>query len=411
MKLKLLAISAAVLYSNFTFAGAIDRSGQSIGAFLESGNYTEASISGLVPKVSGKVTSQFGTNQTSESTGEVTESFQFYNFALKAQVTDHISMGLIYDEPFGADSEYPLGQTAAFSDTDITTGAEVTSRNLSFLVGYQPNINWNFYTGPVYQTNEISTTLGGTSVSPNNGYILKFEEDSAIGWLAGVSYQIPEIALKTSLTYRSEIDHESYAKEIIAPALQPLAGAMGLSNDGITKVTTPQSINLDLQSGIAPNTLAFLNVRWVNWADITMRPYQFGKVSEAVTAMMLGNNGGYNLVEYYEDQYSINTGLARKFTDKWTGMLLAGWDSGVGSPIPSMGPVNGYWSAGLGFQYAPQSNYFIMGAVNYFGLDDVDIVTGNYVVPGIEQVQPVEKVADFNSNYAVGYMLKIGYRF
>ncbi len=29
-----------------------------------------------------------------------------------------------------------------------------------------------------------------------------------MGWLAGVAYQIPEIALKASVTYRSEIKHE-----------------------------------------------------------------------------------------------------------------------------------------------------------------------------------------------------------
>ncbi len=407
MKIKLLAVAIVMGYSGMSYAGAIDRSGQSIAAFLEPGNYVEASISGLVPKVNGTVTPQFGANQQTENTGEVGESFQFYNFAFKAQVTDHISMGLLYDEPFGADSEYELGKTVAFSDADITTGAEVKSHNLSFLVGYQPTVNWNIYAGPVYQTNEVYTSLGGTSVAPNNGYILDFEEDSAIGWLAGLSYQIPEIALRASLTYRSEIDHETTAKEIL-PLANPASPFVDPTS-GITKITTPQSVNLDLQSGIAPNTLAFLNLRWVNWSDITVRPDQFGKLSHLVTGSW-GDPRGYNMIEYYEDQYSLNAGIAHKFTEKWTGMLLAGWDSGVGSPIPSMGPVNGFWSTGLGFQYSPQSNYFIMGAVNYFNLDDVDIVTANYVVPD-HKAGPVLKVADFDDNYAIGYMMKIGYRF
>lgn len=407
MRIKLLAIAIAMGYSGMSYAGAIDRSGQSIAAFLEPGNYVEASISGLVPKVNGTVTPQFGANQQTESTGEVGKSFQFYNFAFKAQVTDHISMGILYDEPFGADSEYELGKTVAFSDADITTAAEVKSRNLSFLMGYQPTINWNLYGGPVYQTNEVYTSLGGTSVAPNNGYILDFKEDSAIGWLAGLSYQIPEIALRASLTYRSEIEHEKTAAEVL-PAANP-ASAFVDPTAGITKITTPQSINLDLQSGIAPNTLAFLNLRWVNWSDITVRPDQFGQLSQLVSSSW-GDSRGYNMIEYYEDQYSLNAGLAHKFTEKWTGMFLAGWDSGVGSPIPSMGPVNGYWSTGLGFQYSPQSNYFIMGAVNYFDLDDVEIFTGNYVVPD-HKAGPVQKVADFDDNYAIGYMMKIGYKF
>ncbi len=45
-------------------------------------------------------------------------------------------------------------------------------------------------------------------------YIMLIEdEDGAVGWLAGFAYQIPEIALKTSITYRSEIDHKASARE------------------------------------------------------------------------------------------------------------------------------------------------------------------------------------------------------
>lgn len=33
-------------------------------------------------------------------------------------------------------------------------------------------------------------------------------ETTGAGWLAGAAYQIPEIALRASVTYRSEIDHK-----------------------------------------------------------------------------------------------------------------------------------------------------------------------------------------------------------
>lgn len=36
--------------------------------------------------------------------------------------------------------------------------------------------------------------------------------------------------------------------------------------------------------------------------------------------------------------------------------------------------------------------------------------TGNYVVPD-QKAGPVQKVADFDDNYAIGYMMKIGYKF
>lgn len=34
------------------------------------------------------------------------------------------------------------------------------------------------------------------------------------------------------------------------------------------------------------DTVAFANVRWVNWKDFSIQPYKFGKVSEAVGGLV-----------------------------------------------------------------------------------------------------------------------------
>ena len=64
MKLKALttAIILAALPTAGTFAAALDRSGQSIAAFLQPGNYFEAGISVLDPSVAGK---ESGSSSTS----------------------------------------------------------------------------------------------------------------------------------------------------------------------------------------------------------------------------------------------------------------------------------------------------------------------------------------------------------
>ena len=56
MKLKTLttAIILATVPMTGAFAAALDRSGQSIAAFLQPGNYFEAGLSVLDPNVSGK---------------------------------------------------------------------------------------------------------------------------------------------------------------------------------------------------------------------------------------------------------------------------------------------------------------------------------------------------------------------
>ena len=101
MKLKLLttAMVLAALPTAGAFAAALDRSGQSIAPFLQSGNYFEAGLSVLDPTVSGVDTS-------GNATGDMAGDYYFPSAALKLQIHDKISFGLIYDQPFGADATY-----------------------------------------------------------------------------------------------------------------------------------------------------------------------------------------------------------------------------------------------------------------------------------------------------------------
>src|SRR5690606_7855944 len=106
------------------------------------------------------------------------------------------------------------------------TKVDVSTQNLTFLFGYQPTENWNIYAGPVYQTVKGNLSLRGQAYSIFNGYDATMKETGDLGWLAGLAYQIPEIALKASLTYRSEIDHE-------ADTTERLSAAAGLALIGV----------------------------------------------------------------------------------------------------------------------------------------------------------------------------------
>ena len=386
-------------------AAALDRSGQPINAFLQDGNYAEASISVLDADVSGSARSTYIVPNTDPATGNMANNYQFYNAALKLQLTPQLSFGLIYDQPFGADVTYDVLPNSTYSSATGKTSTDVSTQNLSFLFGYQPTSNWNFYAAPVYQTIKGNLDINGLGFGEANGYSYNVKQDSAVGWLAGAAYQIPEIALKAALTYRSEIKHEFSAVESFD---QPLINLVPLAGTGQTELTTPQSVNFDFQTGLNPSTLAFLNARWVNWKDFYIRPYQFGKVTELLTGMMLNNPIALNLVDYDKDQISVNGGLAKKLTTQWSVMALAGWDSGTGNPTSTLGPIDGYWTAGLGAQFNPAPHYFIQGAFKYFWFGDATGHAATYAIPGNEEAA---KVADYSDNSAWGYMLKMGYTF
>ena len=505
MKLKYLstAMVLATLPATGAFAAALDRSGQSMSAFLQPGNYFEAGLSVLDPTVEGK---EAGGTPTQRKIGDMGNDYMFPSAALKLQLTDKISFGLLYDQPFGADAKYTgenvfvsspndgvlsqkslsdlstksitqLVQAAgpAFAPTlqavtaaapagtpqnllvlgalqqvaqtnpvvagglqklqqtnkaltdakaylgsstgSNSTQVEVDAQNISMVFGFQPNKNLNFYAGPVIQTIKGNVSLRGQAWSVYNGYDAKIKETTGLGWLAGAAYQIPEIALKASLTYRSEIDHDATTTETLSlldfPALQSVLAGLGvtaaLPTNGAkteTKITTPQSVNLDFQTGIMANTVAFANVRWVNWKDFSIQPYTFGQLSKALGApgLVAGKPNGFNLVEYSDDQWSVNTGIGRKLNEQWAGNVSVGWDSGAGNPVTTLGPTEGYWNVGFGVQYSPTPATFISGGVKYFWLGDAKAQTG-------AQSGTNEYVATFEDNNAIAYGLKMGYRF
>ena len=431
MKLKTLttAMILATVPLTGAFAAALDRSGQSISAFLQPGNYFEAGISVLDPNVSGKVrngytphaalpASSAGLQNT--SVGEMAGDYYFPSAALKLQVTDNFSFGLIYDQPFGAEAEYstgtqkttalpgplaPLGNQGLFHNGTEGTSVEVKSQSISMLFGYQPTENFNFYAGPVYQTIKGDVQLRGLAYGGNatfGGYNTSIKETGDIGWLAGAAFQIPDIALKASVTYRSEIEHSVNVKESFNSAglLAGLNAAPSLNTD----ITTPQSVNLDFQTGIMANTVAFANVRWVDWSSFSIQPYKFGLASKSAAIQAQTGKSEFDLVAYTDDQISATVGVGRKLNDQWAGNVSVGWDSGAGNPVTTLGPTEGYWNVGLGAQFSPTPQTFIAGGVKYFWLGDAKAQSG-------DQFDTANYVADFESNYAIAYGLKMGYKF
>ncbi|RZG77227.1 outer membrane protein transport protein [Acinetobacter sp. WCHAc060025] len=498
MKLKSLSIAiiVATLPTTGVFAAALDRSGQSISAFLQPGNYFEAGISVLDPTVEGKEAGE--SPKPHRNIGDMGDDYYFPSAAIKLQPTDKFSFGLIYDQPFGADAAYSGQNAFVSSPTDTvlpkekldalaaagkakveaymkspeaataigalmgkgmtqaaatqavlteaskplvalaaglketndslgqgSTKVEVDTQNLSMIFGFQPIPNLNLFAGGVYQTIKGNVSLRGSAYSIYNGYDAKIKETGDVGWLAGVAYQIPEIALKASVTYRSEIDHKVDATETLTvenalannPAVLLGLGVTpdqikAMNTPGTTEITTPQSVNLDFQTGIMANTVAFANLRWVNWKNFSIRPYKFGKYSEALGPLLgtpenpsNARPKGFNLVEYSEDQISATVGVGRKLNDQWAGNVSVGWDSGAGNPVSTLGPTEGYWNLGLGVQYSPTPQTFIAGGVKYFWLGDAKAQTG------AQAGQDSRYVAEFTDNNAIAYGLKIGYKF
>ena len=449
--LKTLTLAVATLsIASLSQAAGLDRSGQDVTAFLQDGTYAEAVYTYIDADVTGKDSANgLPTNNTyveGNDTGDIAESYDFFRYGVKTDINDTFSIGILYDEPFGAAAEYTgdsnfvsqgdpntsiqkltngayngltLGneinrQKAIAQDATATaaereaaqatatslstigaiaqaealnagenTNVEVRSESVTGLLGmkFGQNKNFQIYGGPVAQRIQADVKLRGLAYGPATGYTSTSNPDMDYGYIAGISYSKPEIALKAALTYRSEIDHdldiaETYpvygisvaagAQQQGVPADQAAAlGAAAANRSSQYEVTTPKSVNLDFQTGVNPTTLATARVRWVPWSDFAITPPLYNDVSKNRFPP-----NGLNLVDYDDDQWLVELGLAKRVTPALAVSGTIGWDSGAGDPTTSLGPIEGYYSAGLGAKYNVTENWAVSAGGKYLWFGD-----------------------------------------
>lgn len=343
------AIAALLASTAMASAGGIERTSQSVDIIFEEGSYVELSYGYVVPTVSGITPNLTGVGLADSR--DMAPSYSLTSGAYKADLTDNISMALIWDQPFGSNADYPA-PIAAPSDTSLftTTTADLTSSAVSLIASYDLGENVVVYAGGSYQTMAAVASLpfvGG-------GYTVEAEPASGFGYILGAAYQIPEIALRVALTYRSEITTDHATTET---GLTP-------TGDLVTTVTTPQSLNLDFQTGINAKTLVFGSIRWVEWSKFDLSPPDYA------------NNFG-SLVSYENDVVTYSLGVGRKLTDNLSGALTVGYEKTFGTDPTPLAPTDGYTSVGAGLTYTI-NNVEITGGVKYLWLGDASGAAGTF---------------------------------
>lgn len=506
------ALSLAViagLASTTAQAAGLDRSGQDVTAFLQDGTYAEAVYTYIDTDISGHDNAATGGASTADqyikgnATGNISETYDFFRYGVKADINDRFSVGVLYDEPFGAAVQHTDGGTSNFISqggdaavasltgrvptlaiakqslaqlqagftglqqiqagltqiqagiaaataanntaqltalqaqaaalqaqaTAITqqittatnttnlqqaqavatslggaanaaataeaqkgqgTNVEIRTHNATLLLGAKFGANRNFqvYGGPAAQRLTGEVHLRGTAYQAATGYDARISPDTKTGWVAGVAYSKPEIALKAALTYRSAIEHSSEISEVF-----PALGAAGVTTRDFS-VTLPESYNFDFQTGVNPTTLLTAKVRYVPWSQFSIDPPTYGD------ATALRNNGvPLSIVSYDKDQWSGEIGLGKKINDKLSLAGNVGYDSGAGNPVSSLGPVKGYYSVGLGAKYNVTPEWSVSLGGKYLKFGDAEAVLPNGA-----------KVAEFEKNDGYIAGLKLAYQ-
>lgn len=180
------------------------------------------------------------------------------------------------------------------------------------------------------------------------------EDGYSTGFRVGGAFEMPEIALRAQILYRSEVNHDDIVgtgnltaggdafvrladgRQVSVPTAAGLLAGRGItvpaallatlprSGDVLAanlaasqnNATSPQSIYVNAQTGIAPGTLLLGTFRWTDWSSNN--------------AVITTAAGASSISPYYwKDGYTASIGLGRAFNEYLSGSVSVGFDSGV----------------------------------------------------------------------------------
>lgn len=373
-------IGALLLSAAPVLAGGIERAPQSLAPLFENGNYFELSFGGVTPDVSGRDLAAFGGRET----GDVAEGYGFFGLSYKHQFNDNLSGAFIVEQPFGADIRYAADKSVAFGGTMVT----VNSTTYTALLRYKFENNVSVHGGIRGSYADGNVTLQGAAYSTLSGYNADLDGAWGVGWVAGVAYEIPDIAARISLTYNSPIDHDFDTTESHA-----LLGSV----NSTTTVRTPRSWVLEGQTGIAEDTLLFGSVRWVKWSELRVEPYVLTRTPTAADPRGFGVSDGLVTLD---DTTTYTIGVGRKFTENWSGSMSFMYEPEKSDLVSPLAPVNGRKGVTVAAIYT-KDKIKVSTGISYIKLGQAYAETGT---PDVAR-------ANMSDNHAWAAGMRIGYSF
>jgi len=355
--LRLKALLAAGCFSlgliGSAHAGGLERGGYDIDLLFDPAPFaTDLSATYVMPQRDLKnAVDTTGGGLTGKSSARNTEGYWVPYVGFKASLGYGADCLVDYSQPWGASSN-PGIWNGSYSNTNT----QIKSNNYGATCSYKFDAGkgqLRFVGGVFYQEvygfkesyiDPLFGTAGGRVDLNGNGW----------GWRAGLAYEIPEIALRASLVYNSQVK------------LDNISGSLDLTSIGFGSIpvygeaSMPDSVEFKLQSGIAPDWLAFGSIKWVNWSVLQSIPIctQASKGLAACTTVSPGLFSptpirATSLDLMYRDGWTVTTGIGHKFNDQWSGAAQISWDRGTSH---GYGDQTDTWTLGGGVAYTPSKN-------------------------------------------------------
>lgn len=340
---------AGAAFATSASAGGYGRGSANLDPLFDEG--TSATTSFSVTNPSRGVDTRNGAAVSAAQGADYAETYMTFGATAATNIYGGVRCAGSYAQPYGANANY--GFTKILLGSGTTTSTELNSSELGLTCAYGTEAGpgkVHFIGGLFYQSLDYTEVrgFGAASINMDNG---------GVGYRLGVGYTIPEFAIKASLIYRSEVDHRMEGVQMIG------AAPFNIYADA----TTPQSLKLNLQSGIAPGWLAFGSVEWTGWSSIQSINVKCAQ-SYGPFCSAGGNSPGAPSVDaYFGDGWTVSAGIGHKFSDLFSGSFSVTWDQGVSRNYlgAKRSSYTDTWTLALGAAFTPNETSSFRAGLAY----------------------------------------------
>ncbi|QLF71396.1 transporter [Peteryoungia desertarenae] len=349
-----LALLAATAAAGIAHAGGLERGGYNIDLLFDPGQYVaESGVTYVAPDRTLKnvrdTNNGNGNLNTRATTASETESYFVPRIGFKASLTDSVDCMADYSQPWGAHTK-PGFNWAGANDNAET---KISSNNYALTCSYRFDVGpgqFRVIAGGFHQ--EVygfkERLVAQIPAAFGTGIGRLDLEGDGYGWRIGAAYEITEYALRASLVYNSEVELDDITGTLDLRGISALVpgggGLFGRSSPVYGSTAMPESVELKVQSGIAPGWLAFGSVKWVDWSQLQRIPFFVaGTTSPEATALSLA----------YRDGWTVSGGIGHKLNDQWSIAGSVTWDRGTSQGFGSQSDT---WTFGTGVSYTPSEN-------------------------------------------------------
>lgn len=302
------------------YAGGFDNSGRPFDIIFGDDNELLFNFKYVQPLIDLSVRRELGQGRAMPrvSVDEIVADYEDVLVGVRWHMSDDVDCAIQWEQPFRFQTAYPddsLSYQEDAGDASSQVPAPIDSEysSQSFTMACRIGIKFtheadsfsssrlSFIVGPKYQfiDGRFSSDLTDYDLGDQDNYSAQLNGSKEWAYLLGLAYEIPELAFRLSIFFHNQVEH-SLKGYVQAPA-PDLSGV--LSSSLRAKTITPKALNLRLQSGIAENWLAFVNLRWGDWSSVDEIVVQAGALSQQLSL-------------FANDTLNYEIGLATRINDR-----------------------------------------------------------------------------------------------